>query len=189
MRDFFRFPELGKNINQVEFPGIFVKSFELDASKTKRSSMKISNLVPMTVFAICVASCSGGSKATTREQKESEFKDAFGFFPPSAIVSIEYSDRYNRGLMDGAYGQWMSFTYDEEAYRRILGSGYNQINPSSLPISDASPVWWPKKIPGGSSVFSINQDDTTEDEGFSFKSYLWHDESTGQVFFQKSYWD
>ena len=151
--------------------------------------MKSIFILLLTVITGILTSCSGSSEAKTRKEQEAEFKNAFGFSPPLTIVSIEYFDRYNRGVMDGGYGQWMSFTYNEESYRKIVANGYVSAGSTSFPNGDAAPDWWPEAVTSDSSLFSRSHDDTPVDEGFSFREYLWYDESEGKVFFHKSYWD
>ena len=149
--------------------------------------MKIARTLLITAAAIILTSCSRSTSAKTRNEKEAEFKNTFGFSPTSAIVSIEYADLYNREVMDGAYEQWISFTYDAETYRKILGSGYKSTGSESFPTGDYFPAWWPKSVVA--TFFTRGHEDTPEAEDFSFRECLWYDESAGQVFYNKSYWN
>lgn len=146
-------------------------------------------MVPITIALAMLASCSGSGEATTRKEQEQEFTNAFGFAPPSAIASIEYADAYSRGVMDGAYGQWMAFTYDAGTFGIIVAGGYEPDSQSSLPGSASAPAWWPKALPGGTSTYTRDQDDTPVNEGFSFRENIWHDAGSGKVYFHKIYWD
>ena len=153
--------------------------------------MKIAYGIILLVAAIFLVSCSGSSEAKTRKEQEVEFTNAFGFSPPPTITTINYSDLYNRGVMDGAYGQWLSFSFDQATFDKIILGGYKKEQNSIFPsdTESASPAWWPKTIPTGTIIFSRSQDDTPDNEGFQFREYLWHDSTSGLVFFHKSYWD
>jgi hypothetical protein len=151
--------------------------------------MKIASTLLLTVAAIFMVSCSGSSEAKTRKEQEAEFIKAFGFSPPTTITTINYADLYNRGVMDGAYGQWMSFSFDQATFDKIILRGYKEEQNSDVPNNNASPTWWPKTIPNSTVIFSKSQDDTPADEGFQFREYIWHDSASGLIFFHKSYWD
>ena len=151
--------------------------------------MKIASALLVTIAAIFMVSCSGSSEAKTRKEQESEFTKAFGFSPPTTITTINYADLYNRGVMDGAYGQWLSFSFEQASFDRIILGGYKAEQYSDIPNGGASPAWWPKTIPKGTVIFSRSQDDTPTDEGFQFREYIWHDSASGFVFFHKNYWD
>ena len=151
--------------------------------------MKIaaSNLLVLTTA--CMLSCSGSSKAKTRTEQEVEFTNAFGFPPPATITTINYADLSNRGVMDGAYGQWLSFTFDQASFDKIILGGYKEERNGDIRNGSSSPAWWPKTIPMGAVIFSRSQDDTPVNEGFQFREYFWHDSASGLVFFHKSCWD
>lgn len=153
--------------------------------------MKIAYGIILIAAAIFMVSCSGSSEGKTRKEREVEFTNAFGFSPPPTIAAINYSDLYNRGVMDGAYGQWLSFSFDQTTFDKIIQGGYKKVQASDFPsdAGSASPAWWPKTIPTGAIIFSRSQDDTPDNEGFQFQEYLWHDSASGLVFFHKSYWD
>jgi hypothetical protein len=153
--------------------------------------MKIASTMLLIVAAIHLMSCSGSSEAKTRKEQEVEFTNAFGFSPPSTLKTINYSDLYNRGVMDGAYGQWLSFSFDQASFDRIILGGYKKEQNSVLPSDSGSgsPAWWPKTIPTDTVIFTRSQDETPDHEGFQFQEYLWHDNTSGLVFFYKSYWD
>lgn len=151
--------------------------------------MKIAFATLVTIAAICMLSCSGSSEAKTREERDVEFAKAFGFAPPTTITTINYTDLYNRGVVDGAYGQWMSFSFDQASFDKIILGGYKQEQNGDVPNSSASPAWWPKTISSSTVIFSRSQDDTPANEGFQFQEYIWHDSDSGLVFFHKSCWD
>ena len=136
-----------------------------------------------------MVSCSGSSEAKTRKEQEVEFTNAFGFSPPPTITTITYSDLYNRGVMDGAYGQWLSFTFQQASFDKIILGNFKEEQVGNIPNGSASPAWWPKTIPKGTVIFSRTQDDAPANEGFQFQEYLWHDSVSDLVFFHKSYWD
>ena len=151
--------------------------------------MKISFVLFLIIAAIFMVSCSGSSEAKARKEQEAEFTIAFGFSPPPAIKTINYADLYNRGVMDGAYGQWLSFTFQQTSFDKIIAGNYKEERSGDIPNGTASPSWWPKTIPNGTIIFSRSQDDTPANEGFQFREYIWHDSASGLVFFHKSYWD
>ena len=153
--------------------------------------MKTAYGIILIVAAILMVSCSGSSEANTRKEQQAEFTNAFGFSPPPTITTINHSELYNRGVMDGTDGQWLSFSFDQAAFDKIILRGYKKDQDSSFPsdTGSASPAWWPKTIPAGTIVFSRSQDDTPDNEGFQFQEYLWHDCASGLVFFHKSCWD
>lgn len=153
--------------------------------------MKIVYALAVTVAAIFMVSCSGSSEAETRKEQEAEFAKVFGFSPPTTITTINYADLCNRGVMDCAYGQWLSFSFDQASFDRIILGGYKKEQTGVFPSDSGSgsPAWWPKTIPTGTVIFSKSQDDTPDNEGFQFQEYLWHDGASGLVFFHKSYWD
>jgi hypothetical protein len=151
--------------------------------------MKINSALFLTIAALLMVSCSGSSEAKTRKDQEVEFNNAFGFHPPATITTINYTDLSNRGVMDGSYDQWMSFTFEQASFDKIIQGKYKQVQNIALPNSSASPAWWPKTNPSGTAVFSRSQDDTSTNEGFQFEEYIWHDSASGLVFFHKSYWD
>lgn len=151
--------------------------------------MKIAHGILFLTTSIFLASCSGSREANTRKDQEVEFTNAFGFSPPSAITTINYADLSNRGVMDGAYGQWMSFSYEQASFDKIILAGYKEEQYSDIPNGGASPAWWPSAIPRGSVILSRSQDDTPANEGFQFREYIWHDRASGFVYFHKNYWD
>jgi len=134
-------------------------------------------------------SCAGSDEAKTRREQELEFTKAFGFSPSSSITTIRQSDLYRRGLLDGGAAEWLSFTFEQATFDKIIQTGYNQGQNASDTQSSTAPSWWPSKIPQGVVVYSRSQDDTPEDEGFQFREYIWHDITSGFVYFHKSYWD
>jgi hypothetical protein len=148
--------------------------------------MKIGTTLLLAVFATVLASCSKTSKADTRKEQEAGFERTLGFEPPASITSINYTSRYIRELTDGSSVVWMSFTYDQTTFQKIVEGGYSTSTSSTVPDSNASPAWWRK--PGGNvTIYSRTQDNTPADEGFSFEEYLWHDESAGMIFLYKFY--
>ena len=151
--------------------------------------MKIACGIFLIITAIFMVSCSGSSEAKTRKEQEVEFTEAFGFSPPPTITTINYADLYNRGVMDGAYGQWLSFSFDQASFDKIILTGYKEKQNGDTPDGNASLAWWPKTIPYGTVIFSRSQDDTPANEGFQFREYIWHDSATGFVFFEKNCWD
>lgn len=151
--------------------------------------MKIASGILLVTTVVFLGACSGSSEAKSRKEQEMEFAKAFGFSPPTTIASINYADLYNRGVMDGAYGQWLSFSYEQVSFDQIIRGGYKKQQNSDIPNSSASPAWWPKTIPTSAVIFTRSQDDTPADEGFQFREYLWYDSSSGLVFFHKNYWD
>lgn len=154
----------------------------------RRSAMKItSSILPM-VAVVFLACCSSSSEALTREEQEAKFTRTFGFSPPPIIKTIEYADLSSRGVMNGGYGQWLMFTFDQDSYDKIILAGYTRTQLVGIPNSKVAPTWWPASVPNGSAIFSRSHDDTPKDEGFSFKEYLWYNESSGLVFFHKNYW-
>ncbi len=100
-------------------------------------------------FAICAllaVSCSNSKEADSRQDQEKMFRELFGFEPPKAVSEIKYKDVYNRHLMNGGWGRWMSFTYTEEVFSKILKElGYKQREELHFVDlkSDAAPIWWP----------------------------------------------
>jgi len=151
--------------------------------------MKIACVIFLTMTAVFMASCSGSSEAKTRKEQEVEFTNAFGFSPPATIMTINYADLSNRGLTDGAYGQWMSFSFEQASFDKIIVGGYKEERNADIPNGSVSPAWWPKTIPVGAVIYSRSQDDTPANEGFQFREYIWHDRASGLVFFHKNYWD
>lgn len=151
--------------------------------------MKIASALLLTVVAMFMVGCSGSSSAKTRKEQEAEFTKAFGFSPPTAVTTINYEDLYNRGVMDGAYGQWMSFSFEQASFDKIILAGYKEQTNIDIPNDKASPAWWPKSMPSSTVIYSRSQDDTPADEGFQFREYIWHDQASGLVFFHKCYWD
>ena len=149
--------------------------------------------IPYGLLAIAVGalltSCAGSDEAESREEQEREFTKAFGFPPSSSITTIRQSDLYRRGLLDGGAAEWLSFTFEQATFDKIIDTGYNQEQNGSAPQSTTSPSWWPSTIPQDVVVYSRSQDDTPEDEGFQFEEYIWHDVTSGLVYFHKSYWD
>jgi hypothetical protein len=151
--------------------------------------MKTACCILFILITVFLASCSGSSEATTRKEQEVEFTKAFGFSPPPAITTIDYADLYNRGVMDGAYGQWLRFSFDQASFDKVILGGYKEEQGGSVPNGNASPAWWPRTIPNGTIVYTRSQDDTPVNEGFQFREYIWHDHASGFVFFHKSHWD
>lgn len=151
--------------------------------------MKIAYTLLLTVAAIFMMSCSGSGEAKTRKEQEAEFSKAFGFTPPTTITTINYTNLSNRGVMDSGYGEWMSFSFDQASFDKIILGRYKAEHYIKIPNNDASPVWFPKTIPNGTTIFSRSQDDTPANEGFQFREYIWHDSASALVFFHKSYWD
>lgn len=151
--------------------------------------MKIAYSILLMIAVAFMVSCSSSSEAKTRKEQEVEFTNAFGFLPSAAIATINYADLSNRGVMDGAYGQWLSFSFDQASFDKIVLGGYKEERSGDIPNGSASPAWWPKTIPKGAVIYSRSQDDTPASEGFQFREYIWHDSSTGLVFFHKNCWD
>jgi hypothetical protein len=151
--------------------------------------MKIASGILVILTTAFMVSCSGSSEAKNRNEQEVEFTNAFGFLPPATITTINYADLSNRGVMDGAYGQWLSFSFDQASFDKIIHRGYKEVQNGDIPNGGASPAWWPKTIPKGAVIFSRSQDDTPANEGFQFREYIWHDSASGLVYFHKNYWD
>lgn len=172
-------------------PLCFVHADRLRLFFSPPSQMKIIPAWLATAAALATVACSGSREAKTRKEQEVEFTKAFGFPPASTIQTIRYFDRYQRVAMDGAYGQWLAFSFDQASFDRILLAGYKKEH-GSITTGDrdaGAPSWWPKTIPASTVVFSRSQDDTPDDEGFQFREHLWHDPASGLVFFHKSHWD
>lgn len=151
--------------------------------------MKIAYSILLIIAATFTVSCSSSREAKTRKEQEAEFTNAFGFSPTAAITTINYADLSNRGVMDGAYGQWLSFSFEQTSFDKIILGGYKEQRSDDIPNNSASPAWWPKTIPKGAVIYSRSQDDTPANEGFQFREYVWHDSASGLVFFHKIYWD
>jgi hypothetical protein len=169
--------------------GFFIRCGE--SSNNCSAKMKIACCILLIVPSILLASCSRSGEAKTRKEQEAEFASAFGFSPPPTITTINYSDLSNRGVMDGAYGLWLSFSFDQASFDKIVLGGFKkgQMSVDPTDSGSGSPAWWPKTVAPGTVIFSRSQDDTPANEGFQFREYLWHDSASGLVFFHKSYWD
>ena len=151
--------------------------------------MKFLKALLLLAFLQLLSACSGSGEATTRKEQEAEFKLAFGFPAPASIVEINYADLSNRGVVDSAYAQWFKFTYDAKVFERIVATGFTPATFIFQADSDAAPPWWASVMPANTTEYSRTHEDTPSVEGFSFREKLWHDESTGHVYFHKSYWD
>jgi len=151
--------------------------------------MKSASGIFLILAAVFLVSCSRSHEAKARNDQEVEFSGIFGFSPPPTITTINYSDLYNRGVMDGSAVQWLSFTFEQSSFDKIIQGGYTNEKSANIPNGGATPSWWPKTIPEDTVIYSRSQNDTPEEEGFSFQEYIWHDDASGLVFFCKSYWD
>src|SRR5689334_22975062 len=116
--------------------------------------MKITSALLLIMAALFMVSCSSSSEAKTRKEQEAEFNDAFGFYPPPTITTINYADAYNRGVMDGAYDQWLSFTFEQASFDKIIQGKHKEVQNIGILDGGASPAWWPTTIPNGTVVFS-----------------------------------
>ena len=135
---------------------------------------------------LAVFSCS--KTATSRIDQEAEFKDLFGIAPPAAVVNI----RYHEASGMGGYERWMSFTWDAATYDAVLKANGYKLSKFSMAgdgNTPSAPAWWPKKDPPQSVVYYRDQDETPEQEGFQFWEFMWHDASSGLVYFSKYYCD
>lgn len=142
-------------------------------------------------------SCSDSDEATTREAQEREFVSAFGVAPTAAVGEIKAADAYSRGMVDGSYRQWMRFDYTPEVWSRLTAEVRNYqpripesevfFPPEAAEAPEGTPSWF---VGSGKSVVAWRYRDhegTPENEGFSFREWLWHDGA--QIYFQKDYWD
>ena len=151
--------------------------------------MKIASVFLLIMATLSMVACSDSNDAKSRKEQEAGFIKAFGFAPPAAISTIDCSDAYTRGVMDGAAAQWLSFTFHQASFEKIISKGYKEDRNGDVPTGGASPAWWPGTVPYGTVIFSRSQDDTPANEGFQFWEYIWHDSASGLVFYCASYWD
>ena len=137
-----------------------------------------------------MVACSGADsrEAKTRKEQEVEFNKAFGFHPPATITTINHTYLSSRNVIDRSYDEWLSFTFEQASFDKIIRGKYKQAQNIAMPDESESPAWWPKANPSGTVLFFRSQDDTSTDEGFQFREYIWHDKASGLVFFHKSYW-
>src|SRR5688572_11369418 len=148
--------------------------------------------LPFALLALLAVSCSKTTEAVTRPEQEKMFRELFGFAPPTSITEIKYTDTYNRQAMNGGWGRWMRFTYDEEVFSKILkAEGCKQRDEGqALSLeSPAAPEWVPKVDQRQVTIYLRSDKDTKEVEGFSFEEYLWRDTNSNFVYFHKRYWD
>ncbi|MES2475407.1 MAG: hypothetical protein V4640_06480 [Verrucomicrobiota bacterium] len=120
---------------------------------------------------------------------EVEFQDIFGLAAPETVTDIRY---HETSSYFGGWTRWISFTCDAATYNEVLKKG--GYKPSRFHMAgdgntSSAPAWWPKTDPPQSVVYDRDQDDTPEQEGFQFREFMWHDPSSGLVYFSKSYWD
>ena len=117
------------------------------------------------------------------------FQELFGFSAPPAVKEIKYRDVYNRHLLDGAWGRWISFTYEPQVFSNIVAQrGFKLTQHAVTPTSGADPSWWPASN-GSFQLYERGEQDTPENEGFSFREYVWRDTNVNFVFFHKYHWD
>ncbi|GAA5121895.1 hypothetical protein JIN84_01345 [Luteolibacter yonseiensis] len=122
---------------------------------------------------------------------EAEFEELFGIAPLKS-VDIRY---HEFSSYFGGYQRWMSFKYDAATYDAILKKGdykLAKVSMAGFGNTPNAPTWWPKSDPPPPPrcfLYSRSQDDTPADEGFQFREFMWHDASSDQVYYCKSYWD
>lgn len=147
-------------------------------------------ILAMVLAAVVLAvTCYGPTEVTDRKKQEAEFKDLFKIVPTVAVADIRY---HEKDSIFGGWTRWMSFTYDAATYDAVLKTNaytHSKFSMAGDANTPSAPVWWPKTDPPHSVVYYLDQDDTPEREGFQFREFMWHDPSSGLVYFSKSYWD
>ena len=140
------------------------------------------------IFLLAFAGCSKSYEPKSRKVQEEMFQELAGFSPSLKVTEIKYREVYQRFVMDGGWTRWLVFTHDPQAYSNLIQqTGFKQ-ELTSMPTSASQPGWWPTKR----DVFQMyvrDQESTPQDEGFSFREYVWLDTNANLVYFQKSYWD
>lgn len=145
-------------------------------------------LVTALAAVVLAVTCYGPREVTDRKKQEAEFKDLFDIAPTVAVADIRY---HEKDSFFGGCTRWMSFTFDPATYDAVLKAHGYKLSKESMGgwgRTDA-PIWWPKADPPQAMLYSRDQDDTPENEGFQFLEFMWHDPPSGQVYFSKSYWD
>ncbi len=157
-----------------------------------RSKLLYALYLSLTICTLLAISCSKSNEAVSRPDQEKMFGELFGFAPPKAVTEIKYKDVYNRNLLDGAWGRWMRFTYNEAVFSRILkAEGYKQREELHFVAlkSAAAPKWLPDVDQSKITIYVRGNEDTQQSEGYSFHEYIWHDTNSNVVYFHKMYWD
>ncbi len=127
------------------------------------------------------------TSASDRRHQEKQFKDLFGFKPPAAVTEIKYMEVYNRYMTDGAWGRWISFTYDRDVVARILRETGYRSEHVFFERQPVTPAWFVPTDFAKDEMFIRDQDDTKIDEGFFFREYLWINTSSNMVYLYKYY--
>ena len=110
----------------------------------------------------------------------------FGFPPPASVTEIKYADYYQRGVVDGAYEQWLICTFRADVFDQIVKRrGYQRSETSILLISGShKPAWWTQVSSGGNIAYEGEGKD-----GASYSAQLWHDEKTGLIHWHQTWTD
>jgi hypothetical protein len=154
-----------------------------------RRSHSLAAAVAFVFLALALGACSGSKEAFTKQEQENMFKELLGFPPPKEVSEIKYKEVYNRHLMNGAWGRWMRFTAPEEVFlKAVKDRSFKETGFTTDLKSAAAPDWWPNVDQSQITLFSRSHEDTKENEGYSFKEYIWYDSASQTVFFYKHYW-
>jgi hypothetical protein len=144
------------------------------------------------ILALIIVSCSKSTETMARKDQEKMFTALLGIEPTETVAEIKYKDVYNRYLMGGSWGRWMSFTFDENVFSEILNDeGWKQRDELRILTieSDAAPKWWPKVDQTKTIIYLRSDKDTPQSEGYSFEEYLWRDTNSNCVYFHRRYWN
>lgn len=151
-----------------------------------------SAILLLAICALLPVSCSKSTEAVSRQDQEKMFRELLGFDAPKSVAEIKYQDAYNRYLLNGGWGRWMRFTFNQELFSKILKEqGYKQREELHFVDlkSDAAPKWWPDVDQRKVTIYLRGDKDTQQPEVFSFQEYLWYDTNSNFVYFHKIYWN
>lgn len=148
----------------------------------KRFSWCFAHMLACLLVCCFETGCTKSGEAKTRAAQEEAFRVSFGFAPPASITEIKYADHYQRGVVDGDYEQWLMCTFQADVFDQMVKKkGYRKGEIAPLTSGPGKPAWWPERTATG-YVLEGN-------DGASYQADLWHDPSTGFVYWHQVWVD
>jgi hypothetical protein len=137
-----------------------------------------------------------GSESHQRKELEAQFRDEFGFTPPTFVSNIQCKVV----RVGDTWGKWLAFSYEASTFKTITNQSFNSLNPATssdlgrfiwsadlLNQNPNRPEWWEgPSLEGKDTIYYKEGDVRNFNRSYTF---LWLNSSNKTVYVRAAAWD